>query len=150
MGLGAVARSISDVVAVLAAGAGALVVVFAIEKAVSPSPFDVTSVPEHRLKIVVIVVAGVVLVGYAAAHVALRRRPFSRRAIAVRAAFTVAGGVLGAVTVRSALAFLNSPDPGSCGLPAFAAQVHILVVGMFAVVEASAWVGWWTSGVGQP
>lgn len=150
MGLGVAARRVSDVFAVLAAVVGALLIVFAVEKATSSSPLDVATVPEHWLQVFVTVAAGFALGGYALAHLALRRRPFNRRAIAVRAAFTAAGAVEGTMVVRSAVAFLNSPESQDCGLPLFAARVHILLVILFAAVEFSAWVGWGASKVECP
>ena len=83
--------------------------------------------------------SGLMLIGYAAAHSALCLWPQSVRALAARAAFTVAAGVSVALAVRSAL---NAPQSPGCGMKWLADLVPFVFAVGVATVEAAAWAGW--------
>ena len=84
----------------------------------------------------------IALIGYAAAHAAFCWRPSSGRAIVARAAFTVAGGVVAVLMVRSVL---NAPPSPGCGMEWLADLAPFLFTAGFAAVEVAAWAGRWTS-----
>jgi hypothetical protein len=86
----------------------------------------------------------IALIGYAAAHAAICWRPSSGHAIVARAAFTVAGGVVAVLMVRSVL---NAPPSSGCGMKWLADLAPFLIAAGFAAVEVAAWVGWWVGGV---
>ena len=90
--------------------------------------------------------SGIMLIGYAAAHAALCLWPQSVRALAARAAFTVAGGAAVALAVRSAP---NAPPSPGCGMKWLADLVPFVFAVGFAAVETAAWAGWRAGGARQ-
>jgi hypothetical protein len=137
-----IVRGISTVAAGTAGAVGALMTVAAVVQWVTPTPHDSA---EHRGQLLALAVAGLLLIGYWAAHLAVRRRPRSGWAIASRAVFTVAGTLAGARLAWAALNFLAEARPQACGLPAVAALFHLMLVAGFLLVELAAWADWWVS-----
>ena len=145
MGAAAFARVGASVAVVFAAVLGICAIVVAVGQLFSSASLDVSDV-RHWRHIGALGASGFALVGYAAAHAAFYRRPGSGRAIAVRATFTLAGGVAAVLVVRSAL---NAPPSPGCGMKWLADLAPFLFAAGFAAVEVAAWVGWW-AGAARP
>ena len=140
-----VARIVSSLAAVLAAGGGLLALGAAAREVFAPT----LGAPDFR-DLAMFTPIGCVLLGYAAAHLAFCCRPRNWLAVTLRAAFTA--GIVWSVVIVMQRALAPEPAPADpelarrCGMSWLADLGRLLaLVAMpgFVALEFAAWCDWW-------